>query len=240
MKLLSVPEFLEHKTHDGLAILGSGFSINWITQEEWLYINGHYDTWAMNWFCKSLRPTTWYLIREQCTVPKRCLPGYELDDFYYCMSFNPGSIKIVKNMDYRVNNFQHTRHLEFFDGAGRVFEEIHGGCSVKSFRDDIFEEGIHHGKCSIYDALHFATGMGYKRILFCGVDLYDNRYCYLPFDQTMPQTLSEGKNITDKHGTADKVVKLVADFVAYYPEIKCSVQNKRSLLYGIVPLWREK
>lgn len=238
MKLLTIPEFIENKRHDGLTILGSGFSINWIIKEEWELIRDNYDTWAMNWFCKSKIPTTWYMVREQCTVPKRSVSGYELDDFYEAMDAYDKSIKIVKNMDYRVNNFQHTRHLDAFDGAGYVFKEIHGGCSVKSFRDDIFEEGIHHGKCSIYDALHFAVGMGYKKILFCGVDLYDNRYCYLPFGETMPQTIAEGRLIDDKHATADKVTKLVRDFVAYYPGIKCSVQNKRSLLHEVIPLWR--
>jgi hypothetical protein len=118
-------------------------------------------------------------------------------------------------MSYRTDNYQHIRNLDKFDGDGFVFKEIYGGCSVKNFRDDIFNEGIHHGKFSMYDALHFAIGMGYKKIVFCGVDLYDNRHFYLPYDKTTKLTEAEGNSANSPHLTAPKALKLVADFMEY-------------------------
>jgi hypothetical protein len=236
MKLLNIPEFLSHKNHNALAIFGCGYSINWITEEQWNILDRDYDTLGMNWYCKKHRPTTWYIVREQCTVPKRLAKNFELDDFYTDIESFRNAIKVVKDMSYRTNNYQHIRNLHKLDGAGYVFKEIQGGCSVKSFRDDIFDEGIHHGKCSIYDALHFAIGMKYEKIVLCGIDLYDNRYFYLPYDQTMEQTIREGNSVTAPHATAPKVVKLISDFIEFW-KIPVLVQNRKSLLHGIIPLW---
>jgi len=119
-----------------------------------------------------------------------------------------------------------------------VFGEIQGGCSPKSFcRDDIFTDGIHHGKGTIYDALHFAVGMHYTEVLFCGIDLYDNRYFYLPRDETLQQTMNEGQSVDAPHLMADKTLRVVGDFAKTYPDIALSVQNKRSLLAEIIPVW---
>jgi hypothetical protein len=71
MKLLSIPDLFERKRHDALVIFGSGYSINWITPEQWAVIDREYDTWGMGWYCKMRRPTTWYMVREQCVTPKR-------------------------------------------------------------------------------------------------------------------------------------------------------------------------
>lgn len=239
MKLLTIPEFLSNKIHDGLVIFGSGYSINWIPEEEWDVIKHDYDTWGMNWFCKKRYPTTWYMIREQCITPKRCEDGHMLSDLYNDMAYLKKSVKVVKDLSYQAGNFQHIRNLDKIEGCGYVFKEIKGGCSIKNFRDDIFDEGIHHGKCSLYDALHFAVAMKYEKIVLCGIDLYDSRHFYLPYDQAVRLTSLEGNTVDTPHLTANNTVKLVLGFAEYW-KIPIFVQNKRSLLAPIIPVWDGK
>lgn len=235
MNLLSVPEFIYRKKRDGIAIMGSGYSINRITPEQWVDIESNYDTLGFNFYCKSRRPTTWYMVREQCVSPSRIMKGFELEDFFELMKSYSTSCKIIKDLSSNVNNFQHARHLENFDGDGFIFQEPDTGCSAKSFRDDIFLTGIHHGKFTLYDALHFSVAMGYIRILFCGVDLYDNRYFYLPENETLEYTLKGGGTIDSPHPTAAKAIKLVGGVRDFYPNIKLEVQNEYSLLREVIP-----
>jgi hypothetical protein len=237
VKLLRPPELLTFKKHDNLAIMGTGYSINWITAEQWNVIDERYDTFGMNWYCKKKRPTTWYLIREQCATNNRVDKDHTLDEFYDCLGYYRDTIKIIKDMSYRRNNYQHAMNLHLIDGLGYVFNEIYGGCSAKSMlRTDIFTEGICHGKCTLYDAIHFAMGMGYKRILFCGIDLYDSRCFYKGYDETLPAVLLEGRNCAAPHLTADNTTQLIKKLVTTW-NIPLFVQNKRSLLATIIPVW---
>lgn len=239
MRLLSIPEFLNRKTKNKIVIFGSGYSINWITAEQWGIIDSEYDTIGFNWFCKLRRPTTWYIIREQCTTPKRIEAGHDLDSFVELMDYLKSTTKIIKDMSYRKDNYQWARNLNLINGEGYVFPEIAGGCSAKSFRDDIFAEGIHHGKSSIYDVLHFCVGMGYKEILFCGVDLYDNRHFYLGFDEPTELLLKDNLTVDSTHLTAPKALKIIEDTKAVY-DIPMYVHNPRSLLTQIMPVWETK
>jgi hypothetical protein len=237
VQLLSKPEFINRKLHDSLVIFGTGYSINFLSENQWHVIDTEYDTFGMGWYCKMKRPTTWYMVREQCSTQSRIDEEHSLDVFYSCMEHYRPSVKLVKDMSYRKNNFQHILNLHKFDGAGHVFNEIYGGCSAKSMmRTDIFDEGICHGKCSMYDALHFAMGMGYKKLLFCGVDLYDSRCFYKGYDDTLKFVLREGRTCATPHRTAENTRSLIKKaFVAWDGEMM--VHHKRSLLADIIPLW---
>lgn len=239
MKIITPAEFKAKKRHDGIAIMGSGRSLLKIPGEEWEAIEDNYDTFGMNWYCKSERPTTWYLVREQAITPKRCEPGMMLTDFYEHMQAYSGSCKIVKDLGHKPTNFQHALHIDKFDGDGIIIKEPQCGASAKSFRDDLFDVGLHHGKGTIYDALHFSVAMEYKRILFCGVDLYDTRYFWLEKDESTIMTLMEGRTSASPHLMADKTLKIVNQ-VAEVWGIEMAVENPMSLLNKVIPVWRYK
>jgi hypothetical protein len=152
------------------------------------------------------------------------------------MEYFKSSTKIVKDMSYRKDNYQWARNHHLLSGEGHVFPEIAGGCSAKSFRDDIFGDGIHHGKSSIYDVLHFCIGMGYKEILFCGIDLYDNRHFYLGYDEPTELLTKEHMTVDAPHPTANKTLKIIDDVQRIYGTIM-HVHNRRSLLTQIMPVW---
>lgn len=235
MKLLTVDKFKEMKNRSHLAIIGSGYSLNDVSEEKWALICDEYDTFGMNWSCKFFLPYTWYLVREQAATPKRIGPGQTLSDFIEDMADVPTTL-IVKDMSYRTDNYIHARHTELFDHPGRVFKEITGKCSAKAFSDNIFEQGIHHGKNTMTDAMHFAVAMGYKEILFVGVDLYDSRYFWLPYDEPSPMVKNEGRTCESPHLAAENIVKIVTDTAATW-DIKMAVENPKSLLAKHIPVW---
>lgn len=236
MRILTIPEFLNRKTKNKIVVFGSGYSINWISGKQQNVIDEEYDSIGFNWYCKSSRPTTFYIVREQCTTPKRIEPGHDLEAFVELMARFKDSTKVVKDMSYRKDNYQWARNHHLLSGEGMVFTEIFGGCSAKSFRDDIFEDGIHHGKSSIYDVLHFCIGMKYEEILFCGIDLYDNRHFYLGYDEPTELLTKENMTVDAPHPTAAKTLKLIEDVKNIY-KIKMSVHNPRSLLNQVLPVW---
>lgn len=239
MNQITQQQFLGKKQHDALAVFGTGYSMNRITEEQWTILNTNYDTLGMNWMLKMKRPMTWYIVREQCATPKRIEPGHTLDDFIELMAYQKNSCKIVKDMSYRKDNYQHARNTDKYEGDGYIFKEIQYGCSAKSFQhSDIFEEGIHHGRGTIWDALHFAVQMSYKKIIFGGIDLYDNRYFYLGYDEILEQVRNEGRDQNSQHLLAKRTLGIVQDTYEYYG-LSMETINPRSMLNQIIPVWDE-
>jgi len=235
MRILTPDEFKAKKTSDTLAIMGCGYSINDITTQQWYDID-EYNSIGMNWFCNSGRPVTFYLVREQCVTPKRLEPGSLHDDFVEKMK-RFSSTKIVKDMAYRTDNYQWAQNTDLFEGEGIILPEIRGRCNAKAFRHDLFTEGCHHGKSSLYDILHIAVQMGYERLIFCGIDLYDSRYFWLGPEETREIVAREGSKWDNPHPTSGTTLSLIEDFMVAYPNIKCLIQNPKSVLSVVMGVW---
>ena len=76
-----------------------------------------------------------------------------------------------------------------------------------------FKDGLTHSKGTLCSAISLACSLGYKNIVLIGVDLYDNRYFWLPSDKTlgwcekqkklMPMDVNpRGLKPDEKHNTA--------------------------------------
>lgn len=239
MNLIDKDSLVAKKKHDGLAILATGYSILDITSDQWMRIHNNYDTFGINWFCKIQIPTTWYLVREQACKPLRQCEeqGYTVDNFVRLMEGYERSCKIVKDTGYREDHYHYHLNLHRFNGDGMVFKEPPRARYADRFVDDIFKTGIHHGKCTIYEPLHFAVQMGYKEIVLFGVDLYDNRYFYFSYDETLKQLEDIGRTCASEHLTASNTVTLLETFIESFPDVKISVHNPRSLVTKVIPVW---
>ena len=233
---LSKEDFCSKKTHDAVAVIGSGYSVNAVGPATWRLIKEKYDTIGFNWSCKLHMPMTWYVVREQAASPKRVGLGQTVTDFIKDMERTPSTL-IVKDMSYRIDNYIHAHNTYRFEHKGRLFNEIVGHCSVKNFRDDIFKHGIHHGKNTMTDVLHFVVAMGYRKILFVGVDLTDSRYFWLPYDQPSPLLEREGKKPGDPYSQANNILKMVTGVKELY-DIEMAVEHTESLLADVIPVWR--
>ena len=239
MNLITKEQLITKKQKSGLAIMATGYSINSITDEQWRCIHEQYDMFGINWFCKSLVPTTWYLVREQACKPLRqCKEqGYTVDNFIDLMRHYEWSCKIIKHPGYRDDHYHYHENIDQFDGDGMIFKEPPRARYADRFVDDIFEVGIHHGKCTIYEPLHFAVQLGYEKILFCGVDLYDNRYFYFDYNETLEQLKGIGRTCASEHLTANNTITLLETFKESFPHILLAVHNPQSRIASVVPVW---
>ena len=236
MNVLCKNQFMSFKRHDKLAVIGSGYSINDVSIEKLVKIDIGYDTIGMNWSCKLHRPMTWYIVREQAASPKRIGRLQTLSDFLHDINRTQTTL-IIKDMSYREGNYIHAQHTDKFTHDGMIFKEIPGKCKAAAFGDDIFEDGIHHGKATMWDVLHFAVGMKYREILFIGVDLYDSRYFWLPYDEASPMVQAEGRSCNDPHLAAENTIRIVCDTRDTFG-IEMYVENPKSLLAKHIEVWK--
>lgn len=190
---------------------------------------------SINWFCKSRIPTTFYFLREQAIktfttrgetygvlsgvlgrhYPKTCL---------ICDDMSESSPRWS-----RINTYSLKSATNKFNQSGVVLKEIFAKTKLEEFKDklgargrrqsiiskkmleyDVFTDGLIYDFCTMTCILHIATYLGYKNIIFVGVDLYDHRYFWLPENALRGITRIMGRGLEQKHHTAKYTCELVA------------------------------
>jgi len=235
MILLSKKNLIKTKTSDTIVIFGTGPSINKITKDQFEYINNKCDSIAFNWFFKGGLFTKYYLIREQCVTPKKIFEDQTMDIFIEGMN-NIKSIKIISAMRHRPDNFQWADNHDKINGEGIILEDVPGKVTSKDLQSDCFTYGVRHYKCTITNCIHLAISMGYKRILFAGVDLNNSGHYWLPEGKVNLMSASEGRNYNDHHLTRDKTITII-ELVKNNFNIELYTVNPESELIKIIPEW---
>lgn len=75
----------------------------------------------------------------------------------------------------------------------------------------MFEQGIVHGHGSICGVTNICLILGWKRIVLCGIDLYDHRQFYMPPNETR-SIEKEGVTFASRYASADQIVDLIGDW----------------------------
>lgn len=214
-----------------LLIFGSGSSINDITNSEWQYISQNFDTLGFNHFyhCTCVKPT-YYLIRE-----------FETLKFfkYFSSIFNLNSFLRLRRI-FQEDRFKNTKFIFRYDRKAGSSIVLHSLIRKKinvfcSYENDLnysnftrlFENKIPHGIGTLIDAVHIAKLLGYKRIVFAGVDLYDRRYFYLGKDETRLTDVKRGKSHFDRHNTLHILDQL--------PVISREFERENVVFYNVNP-----
>jgi len=236
MRILSKAELLAKKKSHTLAIMGSGYSINDLTLGEWQRIHRNYDTIGFNWFCKGDIPTTFYLVREQCTTPKKVTDDQTMMILSHKLNEQNPTI-IISAMVGRTDNFQYAEHHDMFKGKGFIFNDIQGKINFVDLTDDIFVEGLHHGKCTLTNILNFAIGMEYEKVIFFGIDLINSKYYWLAENETNKQTAGEGRDCNTPHLTLEKTMQLI-ELIRDSHLIDMEIHNLKSPVAQLVRAWR--
>jgi len=86
-----------------------------------------------------------------------------------------------------------------------------------------FKDKIYHGMASLTNVLHAVVFMGYKEIIFVGVDLKDSRYFWLKEDQTRRSVKIKGKKFNSSHSTRNYALDMIKFVQTNYCE--CSVSS---------------
>jgi len=243
MNILTEKEFLSKKTSDTIVIYGSGNSINKITDTQKIRL-GEYNSISFNWFCKSKIQTTFYTIREQSNSPKRISSDETEDELYNLLnSYYKDSCLIVHNLSKSIHkNIVTSYHskLDNFIQSGIVVNDIklymNNDGIDKWKKYNIFKDGVIHGKMTLNGILHIVSWMGYKKILFAGIDLLDSRYFWLN-NKTRYTVSKKGRSCKSRHILATQTLDLIKQTRSIFGIDMATVSDK-SLLIKIMEIWK--
>lgn len=254
MQVVSRKEFRKLKSSDTMVLYGSGLSIRNLTDEDKEQLS-QFDSIAWNWFAKSMIPTTFYIVREQANTAKRTdrASGEDVTSFFSLMSSYAykDACLIIHNVSShtkkpksggRVYYYHKSAALNSFPQRGLIVNDIkdkENNPRVDKWKDGNFiKTGVYHGMCTLTNALHITVNMGYKRIIFVGVDLNDSRYFWLGKSKTRHTVKRKGHDCTHKHSTSSHVMVMVRAIKSLYPDIQMYVYSRKSMLMKVIPKWQ--
>ena len=229
-----------------VVIYGCGSSLNDLTDLD-RYTLSQFDSIAFNWFAFSHIPVTYYLVREQANIPKRVHGEETVDNFYYLMNkYYKKSCLVIHDL------YKHSPHAyhyweyenwQKFDADHITVKDVklkdNDPCVDRWRKENILIDryGLYHGKSTMTNAVHFAVWMGYERIVFAGVDLYDSKYFWLKDNETRYSVKNKKKTKDSQHQTAKDTLSLVKKVKEAYPDIEMLTYNKKSLLSSVIDVW---
>lgn len=225
--------FLNKKKTSAIFILGSGRSINNLSDSEWGIIS-KYDSIAFNWFCKHKFEPTFFLLREQANLPSRISKTENKDILLKLVNRYKNTTGIVcDTSNHTKHAYQHGDNLKI---PYVILKDIRSrkGRKMKYLTRDIFEFGIVHYNCTLYNVMHFIKFMEYSTVVFVGIDLYDSRYFWLPKNKPRHTIIKKNKKCSDVHPVAGPVIQLISRFHKAFPLVQMYTSNQRSLLCKVI------
>jgi hypothetical protein len=239
-RFLGEDELRATRRSDTLFVFGSGYSINDLTQEECERFEEH-DTLAFNFFahCDRVR-VDYHLVREIAESDvRRSVWEPRIREYFDLIRHNPcyrETILLVQTGGRAVNS-NRALALGLVPDENRLF--LWRTAYGRRRLGRSFAEGLSHPDATIQDCINFGFLLGWTTIVLVGVDLYDNRYFWLGYDEARYPDLSGADNHLRPHPTAPRVVRTLAE---WRPELErhgvaLAVYNPRSLLAEVLPVY---
>lgn len=247
----------DNKNSETLVILGSGPSINAITEKQWNFISSC-DSFAFNWFMvHPFKPTYYHMELKPNNFElfklcyKRKQNKLKNVPFMVNAKHLPGNTKL-KDLDF-INNVFVTVPMLYGTSDSKILNEV---LRYHYFMNDIFINRLIHYRASLTLAISFGVLMGYKRIIMAGVDMYSNDYFFYDeaaYSDDLSEKVREYKKRTtteeaSKHRTADPglfnslpldvFIPLYDNIVLKPKSIALFLLNENSLLYPQVDCYK--
>ena len=256
--IADIEDIKKSRRKDTIFIMGCGYSINDITREEWQHIVEDGDTLAFNEFYRGkFVPITYHICGEISDAPNYGLilmnskHRGNIKSYYNELVSNPyykDTIYFLRyKMDIKKTPVPIAMWALFFLKAFKnkkvcLYRIVFFGESIlKPFEildpsDNIY--AISHN-ATIFDAVNIAYILGYKKIVFVGIDLYDSRYFWLGRNENFEDVLKLGLTYSDSHYTANKVVRGMGVWNKYLIKkgVRLYIYNPRSLLNKVLPIY---
>ena len=254
MRLLNEQDFRSLKKSDTLVIYGSGYSISKLNTDDIQKLS-QFDSISFNWFLKSNIPTTFYIVREQANLARRVnkASGETVEAFYDMINSKNyvNSCLIIHDIYHhskksraseKVYHYSKPEALAKFNRHKYIIvkdlKRKHLDSGVRKWgKINICEQGVVHGRFTLNSALHIGVNMGYNRIIFVGVDLYDSRYFWLDKNVTRYTVKQKNQRYSSKHATADRVLELIKEIKSIH-KLKMYVYSRSSLLTKVMKKWQ--
>lgn len=244
------------KRSDTIFIFGSGYSLNDLSAEQWVAIAKN-DTMGFSYFVlqKYVR-MDFHLIRELG------LTAHDNNERQYRWReiFSTYGNILRANSHYKEAIFVVQAGWPAYVGnrfVGGGF--LPPGAWLFRYRNGkrgnypparSFAEGLTHGPATVTDCVNFASILGWRRIVLCGIDLYDRRYFWQAPDReffSIPGLTDRGGgeysgegDMTSQHRTSEPMLKWAALWKSELAAqgIALEVLNPKSRLAAVLPVYR--
>ena len=230
-----------NKRTDTLIIYGGGTSLNDISQKEYDKLM-NFDSIAVNLFIKTKIKLTHYIVGEGL--------------FFLLYKIDIEKDDKIKNdliLEYKeyiniLNTFYSDTQLIFIETydtmsfLNKYTESVKNDLTNKKIIfvscnnegseviDYITNKQLYHKNCGINCCINYGLRMGYKNIIFVGIDLYNSKYAY---DSINSKLLNKDEN--QEHSTKNTIFK----YIIYNKDnIRFFTYNPRSMLSQIIPTIR--
>lgn len=262
LKRISELIIQNYKSSDTLFIMGSGSSINKITEEQWDEINEN-DSMGINfWLIHDFVPT-YYMFELSSKLERESVL---IDLLNKKSSDYKNTLFIIRQID-QIFKKTKKKELDFYSLPESIRNNIFipYEFDIPSINKDNLEKSIQLiNKCkintvknlllskraSLSEAICFGFKMGYKKIILCGVDLNNTKYFYEEnsyYKNKLPippnnQNSATHKTLDPNHGsvTIDCVISKINDFLLKPNGINLYIGSKQSALYGMLPFYFEE
>jgi hypothetical protein len=192
---ISDARLAQHKTSDTVFILGSGDSINDITDRQWAHIDQHDSIGLNRWPIHDFVPT--YYVFEHHLNPKqtqfnrkhwemidsveadyRDIPVIIKDTSAIRDRLEPGDLPEWLRGELIVSADSSFPQVVSWDSPAEQNETLLRYLDYKGYFDEGNFRLLYRKRSSISYLLHLCTLLGYETIVLCGVDLTDSGYFF--------------------------------------------------------------
>lgn len=259
LSVISKNNMVSYKTSDTLFILGSGPSINEITDKQWEHI-ASCDSIGFNWFLVHPFIPTYYhveLVEPHVSLFQKCYQAkptrfkeipFIVNFLHLPESLRPTIGSLFQNVFVSVP--------KRFNGATE--QELSEILRHYYFYRDFESEGfLLHYRASLSLMITFGILLGYKKIVLAGVDLNNNDYFFFNQEKYPKQWAAEVRKMRTQqienqtkstiHRTADpklfkslpivEVIKLLQNTVLKPKGIEFFLVNQNSLLSSQIDIY---
>ena len=257
--IMDIEDIKKSRCKDTIFIMGSGYSINDITREEWQHIVDVGDTLSFNYFFRGkFVPITYHISGEISGAPnygsilmnskrRKSIKSY-YDEIFSNPYYRDTIYFLRYKMDIKKTPVPIALWALFFLKAFKnkqvclyrivLFGDVILKPSVILEPSDTIYAISHNA--TIFDAVNIAYVLGYKKIVLVGVDLYDSRYFWLGRNENFEDVLTLGLTYSDSHYTANKVVRGMDIWNTYLIKkgVRVYIYNPHSLLNTVLPVYR--
>jgi len=242
-KVLSEKELRATKTSDTIVIFGCGYSLNYISDEEWDILS-KFNTIGTNWFVNE------NFIRLDYQILSEVIGRAEANDRRAVKKkFAKWRSEIIKK--HKANtiiikidqpDLALWANRMIADHVYPVGRKLFKYQEIRTKKNAFYPPSDHpniliQGPSSLSVSLNFAYAMNWKNIIFAGVDLYDRRYFWLSYNQRRDIDFAADLPLNHKHTTAPKIVPFIKKWLPYFEDkgVNLFTCNPKSLLTEIMP-----
>lgn len=250
--LIEDEELCRRKRSERVFVFGSGYSINEISDAEWEKI-GACDSIAFSGsFHLKKIPITYCLLRGWNETPTGVFTWREdAEEVLGIIGSNPflDDCVFFLQKGFTAVFCNHLLGFGLWDKQRptRLFNSEKVARYPRPGRAEIV-----HRVGTLCSAVSLAVSLGYTDIVLAGVDLYDNRYFWLPPDKTLGWSESEkrlvasdtsvrGAAVASPHNTVHNgIIEIMGDWHCHleiHHGIKLSVYNPKSFLASTLPVY---